>query len=41
MRLDDQYAVCLKIVSEENALSNWDWNGSRYPAIDKEERQKE
>lgn len=41
MRLDDQYAVCLKIVSKQDALANWDWNGSKYPAIDKEERREE
>ena len=37
MRLDLQYSVCLKVVSKEDALSNWDWNGSQYPAIDKAE----
>lgn len=41
MRLDDQYAVCLKVVSKQDALANWDWNGSKYPAIDKEERREE
>lgn len=41
MRLDDQYAVCLKVVSKQDALVNWDWNGSKYPAIDKEERREE
>ena len=41
MRLDEQYAVCLKVVSKIDALSNWDWNGSEYPAIDRTERREE
>lgn len=38
MRLDDKHVVCLKIVSKKDALNNWDWNGSEYPAIDRTER---
>ena len=38
MRLDDQYAVCLRTVSKEEAFTYWDWNGSKYPAIDRTER---
>ena len=38
MRLDDQYTVCLKTVSEQDAVVNWNWNKSKYPAIDKGER---
>ena len=35
MRLDDQHAVCLKVVSKKVAKEDWDWNGRPYPAIDK------
>lgn len=35
MRLDDQHAVCLKIVGKEVAERDWDWDDVPYPAIDK------
>ena len=41
MRLDDQHAVCLKVVSKLDALIKWGWNGSEYPAIDRAERREE
>lgn len=33
MRLDDQYAECLKIISKQDAIDYGDWNGSPYPAL--------
>lgn len=38
MRLDDMFAVCLKVVNKKEAKEEWDWNGDPYPAIHKGER---
>lgn len=35
MALSVRDCICLKIVSEEEAKANWDWDGSPYPALKK------
>lgn len=37
MRLSNSYPVCLKTISKKNAREFWDWDGSPYPALERDE----